>query len=344
MEPATIRDMTLLIAMPGPPLPEKGSAMAPQREALPQLPQLTRLLAAARRLPGSADWRAGVLSCLHGGTAPDWPPAAVAACGLHGLAAGQPLCFATPLYLEAGISRVHLPPHGLLALDATEQEAWREAFNQEFGVAGAWLHAVPGGWLLVSSAAAAAEDAPPSRLLGAALERRPATGDEQRQLRRLGTEVEMWLAAHPLNAAREARRRPPVNCFWFWGGAHFRQLPPLAQPPRDMHGPAQPDPWLAGLAQHAGVAPVQIAESWHAVRHLQHGLVVPAADEAGAARAQWQQLEASWFEPMAQALRAGELPPLRLQIGASAWQLPATRLRGWLQSMRRLAWWEMLQQ
>ena len=105
----------------------------------------------------------------------------------------------------------------------------------------------------------------------------------------------------------------------------------------------RPDPWLAGLARQAG-AQLQMADGWHAVRQLRHGLVVPAAEEAGGARAQWQQLEDNWFSPMVQALRAGELPPLRLQIGASAWQLPGSRLRGWLRSICPRPWWEMLRQ
>jgi hypothetical protein len=336
--------MTFVIAMPGPPLPEMGSAAAmPARDALPSLPHLTRLLGAARRLPRTPDWRAGALAALNAERAVQWPAAAVAARGLPGLAAGMPLCFAAPLHVVAGISRVHLPPEGILAPDAVEREAWRVEFNREFGDARSHLHAVPGGWLLASPGAAAARDAAPSGLLGAALERRPAQDAAERQLRRLGTEVEMWLLDHPLNRQREARRQPPVNCFWFWDGASATDLPPLAQPPRTIHGPASPDAWLAGLARHAGLERVEMADGWDTVKDQQQGLVVPAADVAAAARAQWEGLEARWFGPMWRALRAGELRALRLQIGATAWQLPDTSPLRWLRRVRPITWWQALQ-
>lgn len=335
----TIRDMTLLIAMPGPPLPEKGSAEASQRDPLPALPHLTRLLGAARRLPPAPDWRMGVLTALNGGEAVDWPVAAVVARSLPGLAPGTPLCLAAPLHVVAGISRVHLPPEGLLELDDAQREVWRVAFNQEFG-GGLQLHAAPGGWLLAGAAAAGARDGAPAELLGQALQRSPARDDAERQLRRLGTEVEMWLAAHPLNAAREARRLPPLNCFWFWAGTFAVDLPPLPQPPRSIHGPARADAWLAGLARHAGLQRMEIVDGWNAVRGLTQGLVVPAVDDGGSARAHWEQLETQWFEPMARAMRAGELPALRLQVGTTGWQLPDTSPLRWLR--RHKPWHEAL--
>lgn len=331
--------MSLMIAMPGPPLPEKDSAGAAQRDALPELPQLTRLLAAARPLPRTSGWRAGALAFFNRGVEPGWADAAVAAQGAPELA-GQPLCFAAPLYLEAGISRVHLPPHGLLALDEAEREALRSGFNQEFADSGLRLHVVPGAWLLAGSVAAAARDAAPEQLLGEPLARVPASDAAERVLRRLGTEVEMWLAAHPLNAARSARRQLPVNNFWFWGGVQAASLAPLAEPPRSIRGPAQPDPWLAGLARHAG-AEVQAAHGWEEVRDLTQALVVPAGETA-AARSQWEELEARWFAPMAQALGTRRLPPLRLQIGRTVWQLPDRSPLRWLRRAR--LWHEALRE
>jgi hypothetical protein len=46
---------------------------------------------------------------------------------------------------------------------------------------------------------------------------------------------------------------------------------------------------------------------------------------------------------MWRALRAGELRALRLQIGATAWQLPDTSPLRWLRRVRPITWWQALQ-
>ena len=61
------------------------------------------------------------------------------------------------------------------------------------------------------------------------------------------TEVQMLLASHPVNLAREAARRPPVNTVWFWGGG---RLPPSARSPYAQV--LARDPFTRGLARLAG--------------------------------------------------------------------------------------------
>lgn len=53
-------------------------------------------------------------------------------------------------------------------------------------------------------------------------------GDDVRPLRRWLTELQMWLYAHPLNAARAKRGRPELNSLWVWGRAPLADL--RAQP------------------------------------------------------------------------------------------------------------------
>lgn len=62
------------------------------------------------------------------------------------------------------------------------------------------------------------------------------------------TEAQMILAAHPVNAGREARRAPPVNMVWFWGGGSLPES--LASPYGQVH---TDDPFAAGLARIAGI-------------------------------------------------------------------------------------------
>jgi hypothetical protein len=285
--------MSLLIAMPGPLLPETDAmGLAQSRAVLPEMPALTCLLARSRRLPSSVDWRAGALGALQGARVPQ---VAVAAGSLGEACAGAGACFVSPLHMVAGISRVHLPEGGRLVLEAEERAAWREEFNREFGNAELRLHATAEEWVLTAPFAAAARDAAPEQLLGEPLMRAPAASAAERALRRLGAEVEMWLAAHPRNREREQRRSPPINGFWFWGGG-------------------------------------QVAADWRSAAGAQW--IVLGSQSGVPTPEQWRALEADWFEPAWRAVRSGAIKHLRLQIGRNAWQLPDRSPLRWFRRAR----------
>lgn len=363
--------MTPLIAMPGPWLPEairgRGPAVATAIDAgaagLPPLPALTRLLRRARRLPDASDWRAGVTATLTGEA--QFAAAAVAARACD-LPAGTAVCLAAPLHVVAGISRVHLPPGGQLWLQPAEEQELCAAFNAMLDGEGVRLHvaAAGGGWLLQAPFAAAARDAAPETQVGATLQRRPAEGPQQRALRRLGAETEMWLATLPLNEARQARGELPVNALWFWGGAQARPLPPL-QGPLCIGATGVADAWLAGLAAHAAV-PVRAVSGFDAAFAAANApgalpaalaassppalpaaaaaatgrmLLVPAPDNQGPSRHYWQMVEDNWIAPAVRAFEAGRIDGLSLQIGRSAWQWPRRGVAGWLRGHRG-PWWQ----
>lgn len=356
--------MTPLIAMPGPWLPEATPVRDAEAPALlPQLPVLTQLLRHARRLDDAADWRAGVLSAA--GMDPSLPPIAVAAAAVPA-AAGAALCFAAPLHLVAGMSRVHLPAGGWLSPAPDEEAAWRDAFDAEFGSSGLRLHvAAPGGgWVLESPFAQGAREAPPAALVGGTLARAPAASPDEKALRRLIAECELWLSAHPLNRAREARGEPVMNTLWFWGGGRQQQVG-RPQGLCSVIADGAADAWLAGLAALAGSAleresgfdaALQRAHSAAAVApqpahpaaadagqgkgDRRHAVFVPLP-AAGAPTAQyWQQLEDAWLAPAWRAWQSGHLRTLRLQVGRTAWQLPG---RGWFGRLlsSRAPWWQL---
>jgi hypothetical protein len=267
------------------------------------------------------------------------PAAAIAARAWPELPLGASLCFAEPLHVIAGISRVHLPPGGRLQLPLAESAAWVEAFNREFGDAQLQLRAVAGGWLLAAPFAHAARDAAPETLLGQPLARVAARDEHERALRRLGAEAEMWLAAHALNRAREARQQPPINSLWLCGGARAEVLPRFARAPRAVFIDGQADPWLAGLAAHC-MASLGGAVDWLQVSTSGDALLVLPAPAQGASAQHWQRLEAQWLEPAARALRDGSVGSLRLQLAGSAWQLPDPSPLRWLRRQR--PWHERL--
>jgi hypothetical protein len=330
--------MTLLIAMPTPAslLVDPGER-AGAASALPELPVLSALLRGATRLPAASDWRHGVLAALAVPQSAGMSPAAMAARAIPGLSAGIGICLAMPVHAVAGISRMFLATADGFVLAAAEREALRQAFNVEFGGPDLHLHAAGSGWLLQAPFGAAADDASPESLIGAALARTPALADAGRSLRRLGAEVEMWLAGLPLNRDRERRGAPPINCIWFWGGAIAGPLPRPGLLPGSLFSNVEPDAWLAGLAGYCGT-PLQQALTWGDVREPAGALVILQPQLLGEVMQQLTTWEAAWLEPVRRDLAARRVPALRLQIGASAWQLPAPRLTRWLRRAR--PWWQ----
>lgn len=344
--------MFALFAMPA---PRWGEAAVAELRALPRLNALDALLRRGRRQPPSRDWRAGVQGALGAG-AERIAPVAVAASAVPAVPRDAGVCFASPLHLIAGISRVHLPPAGALQLEAAEAEAWRLAFNRELGGADVQLHATTTGthWLLEAACADAARDVEPDALAGAALERQAASFPGERALRRLSAEVEMWLAAHPLNQAREAKGKLALNALWFWGGARAIGLPPLRSAMWVASDVAH-DAWLTGLTTQLHCPSIE-AGSWDEACHIagqlstgtsaprEHApalaLVVMKADAANGSVHYWQMLEQHWFEPLSRAMDQGALSGLRLQVGGACWQVPRRGAFHWLR--RRRHWAELI--
>jgi len=337
--------MTTLIALARLPAVQVEEA----HTELPALPALTRLLQRARRLPDAPDWQAGVMRTLG---MQGVPAVAVAAAALPGTPRGASICFAAPVHVVAGISRVHLPPGGRLLPDAAEDAAWRAAFNDEFGSSGAALHAAAaaGSWLLLAPCAAGARDVAPELLVGETLDRSPATDDVQRALRRLGAEAEMWLASHELNRRRERRGEPVLNAIWFWGGAQTVALPQAAALRGIVAGHGA-DAWLAGLAAWAGTSLVNAGDWGAALQSIPlqgpsaaragDGLVLVAPAPASEPTAShWQGLDEKWFAPAALALASGATHTLLLQLGGTTWQVSRGSMRYWLR-WRRRRWWQM---
>jgi hypothetical protein len=192
-------------------------------------------------------------------------------------------------------------------------------------------------WLVEADCAVAADETDPAEWLGAPLERRPASSPAQRLLRRLGAEVEMWLADLPLNARRRGRRQLPVNLLWMWGGgrvpARDAMPAPVAVP---LHGAAA-DAWLAGCAALSGgtVSPLPVA--WPANGAGSSTVVLPAPQDA----AQLLVLESDWFAPALADLETGRLESLRLRLGRRLHRVRSGRIRRLLR--RRRPWWQVLE-
>lgn len=214
-----------------------------------------------------------------------------------------------------------------------------------------WYLRLQGGWLdpawqAGQTSAAPADDypAPPlSAVTGRRLENLlPRSGDAPlaRHLAALFNEAQMFLYAHPVNGAREARGQAPVNSLWLWGAAWEPALGPAPVRPTDAscpwHALYSDDTLSRGLARAAGVAVQALPEGYAGLTPAPGAVLAQIPDLLPPAQYQegedWRQalldLEQRWFAPLLAALDGGQLEGLTLispsSYGLLSWT-PAPR-------------------
>lgn len=176
-------------------------------------------LARADRLPKASNARTTLLRELFH-FAGDSVPAAALRHLCHGddAATGAWLC-ADPAWVRSEATGARLMAWPLGDVSADEAEALAVALRPLFGDAGAPLSIdTPSAWCLhLLHAVPRAEFRAPADALGVGLVECLPAGDAGRVWRRLFNEAQITLHAHPVNAARIAAGKRPVNALWFWG-------------------------------------------------------------------------------------------------------------------------------
>jgi hypothetical protein len=301
---------------------------------MPPLPGLSALLRLAdvEALPGS--WW-DVVARAHVPAARGLTPAALAAAALR-LPEGTAVWLAQPVHLAAGADHLRLPAGGLLRL-TPEEGAWLAAdFAGLFGGDGLRLHPVGGSFVLTGLAAGAGPPDPAGHR-GARVD----TGDRggPAALRRLASEIELWLYEHPLNLARQRRGALPVNALWLWGAGRAPGIPRAA----DAAAPVfrGEDARLVGLAVLAGGACEPPASDLPSVERSGATAAVIQLSAAQAPRAgepPLVRIERDWIAPLQAAVDRGAIAEATLVIGeVYAVYRPRHRRRFW---RRGRPWWE----
>jgi hypothetical protein len=245
------------------------------KDVLPALARVARF-AGVSALPG--DWRGWLAAWLGRAdlaAACDATPAVVAAAALAADEALPPdarsVWLATPLHLVAGLTSVHLDYRGLLKLDAATLDALCAQFTTQFAMRGFSLRRLAGGGLLAGGPHFAPLPATrdPARLLGSGIAGSTVHGAGAAALMMLGAELEMWLHAHPLNAARARRHAAPLTTLWLWGGgeapgpSRLAPLMPAAHAEATFMTVFGQDPVAAGLCALSGARLRPPARSAH---------------------------------------------------------------------------------
>ncbi len=217
-----------------------------------------------------------------------------------------------PVHLH--IARDHLvltDPH---RLDLDEQEA-RALFDaarplfEEYGHA--LVYGDAGTWFMRADAWDGLATATPDAAAGHNIDLWIARGEGERAWRKLQNEVQMHWFMHPLNAAREASGKLPVNSLWLWGAApaglagNYEYKSVFAVP-----GSRVPLPLRARVAANPG--DLTFEDDAHALLILDELLTPALSADWGAWLEALRALEREWFAPLLEQLRKGRIETLEL--------------------------------
>lgn len=282
-------------------LPEeavRGSSF-PSTLELPHLDWLLRFSGSARRVPEWRRWLAAELGATH---LTGLGLAHACALGRLPSADASRAWLATPVHLEARLDHVRLADRGLLRLEAREREAWISDFARSFGPEYALHDTGERGFILGGASEVRAASVDPARLLDADIGRALPSGPAAGELRRLGTEIEMWLHGAAPNLARERARERRVSALWLWGGGLADADAPTAATHREGARVYGGDPFLSALGMPVLPAPDYAALDRGATR-----CVVELSPMSGPKPESLAALESLWFAPVRAALNDGSL-------------------------------------
>ncbi|OON63197.1 hypothetical protein B0920_07280 [Massilia sp. KIM] len=218
-----------------------------------------------------------------------------------------------PAHIQIARSHLMMADLRQLALSEDEGRALFEAARPLCEEAGHRLaYGDAGTWFLRADAWTGLDLATPDTVVGMDLTDFMPKGDKALPYRRLQNEIQMLWYAHPVNAAREARRLPPVNAFWLWGAADTNAGRHSAMLTHAVPG------WLAAL----GGRRLDTLAGLDAV--LGQDAMLVAGDLAEAAiAADWgswvmgmQRFEEQLFAPLLATLKDGRLKRLRLVLSS----------------------------
>jgi hypothetical protein len=269
----------------------------------------------ARALPHET-WLARTLGLEQYGQ----PAFAAAAMRGFGLDPGDGTWFiVNPSHIEIARSHLLMPDLRHLALAEDDSRALLEGARPLFEEAGyALAYGDANTWFMRADDWTGMDTATPDAAVGVNLTDCMPAGPRSLAYRKLQNEVQMLWFTHPANAAREARRQPPVNAFWLWGAANAATQHRVAvpAPPSGTTIAAFETPsWLTALASK------RLADLSEAGQSNANTLLICGNVAAPAIAADWaawlhqmQRLEAGLFAPLLAALNDGSIRQVKLVL------------------------------
>jgi hypothetical protein len=292
-------------------------------DALQRAPVLERLIAGAHAPSPVAGWREEAFQVLVPPGAPLPSVAGAAYQGRERIAPDVPgawVCIAAPVHLVAGMTNVTMDEQGVLRLSDAEASALAADFNRVFADAAVKMTVGRAALLLcVFDRELDVTTHEPEAVAGRDVFDFQPRGADAVRLRRLMSEMEMWLFDHALNRARATNSLPPITGLWLWGGGSANVELPC------------PGGWVAGqdpLFAAFGNQPSLPIEPGS-------GVVVTARRPGSAG---WDETETRWLLPAVAGLREGRIE--RLELSGGDRRITLTRALNWRFWRRPRAWWE----
>lgn len=269
----------------------------------PVAADIGRALARADRLPeGEAGVRAQLLR--HFDLLPrGWPMAAITRQRDAGDAVLHQWLRADPAFVRPDMSGARVMAIGELGLTADEADALTRPLKPLFGDTGFQLSApVPSRWYLALPIEAKLPlFSPPEAVLGDDLLAHLPDGPEGRRWRALLNEAQVILHNHPVNTAREAAGKVPVNSLCFWGAG---RLPDHVRTAAT--GVVSNDIELQSLAQLAGLAAPRDGAQLFDLRQLRDWAAVEQRLRPGLAELGRDELQLDFADGARFSLRSGQ--------------------------------------
>lgn len=259
---------------------------------------LEQLLARANAPTTVEDWRMDAFRVIAAPSSPMPAAAAAALCADRGWVDAAAVLLAAPVHYVAEMSNVRLPADGVLSLQPVEADTLAGDFNRLWRGAGVRLLAGKGGELFcVFDQLIDATTHDPEEVRGRHIVGHLPQGADASRLRRLMSEMEMWMFEHAVNRSRQADGARAVSGFWLWGGgAILKELPVV-------------NGWTAGhdpLFKALAAAPRPPLRSNCSVTP---GVAVVTAEPG---TDEWRDTESRWLKPSWEALRMRKISMLHL--------------------------------
>jgi hypothetical protein len=238
-----------------------------------------------------------------------------------------------PVYVQLDREMAYLTDPAQLALSENEAREIIASLNAHFDDIMHVRYHAPGQWLV--NIDLDVHTMTPTQAMQQDINRVQASGKDASRWRQILNEIQMLLHAHPVNEARMASAKPPVNSLWLWGGGVLQTGPTVLDVVYTDDTLAQSAALRNAVARET--IPTSIMTDQFTARNslliLTSQLEAVRQKDVYAWLAALQHLDQHYVMPLLAMLRQGSLTSVTLWSDTLQLQLDKSRLGRWWQRL-----------